>query len=50
MGRLGWQKAAGAGVMVWMTLQSAHMPNRCHVSQLGEQWPWTQAALKEYAA
>ncbi len=28
---IGWQKAAGDSVPVWMTLQSSHMPDRCHV-------------------
>lgn len=27
----GWKKAAGDSVLVWMTLQSSHMPDRCHV-------------------
>lgn len=27
----GRQKAAGDRVLVWMTLQSSHMPDRCHV-------------------
>lgn len=27
----GWQKAVGDCMHVWMTLQSSHMPDRCHV-------------------
>lgn len=29
--RFARQKAAGDGMIVWMTLQSSHMPDRCHV-------------------